>query len=145
MEIATSVGMIGIYSGCAMIFIGIILIVVKNKRLKNWEEALGEVIDIKKRKRRVKFYQYTECAPIVKFNGNSEVVIGDDGIYIIEAAFPYKIGSKVNLRYNSTNNNKFYVIHEGLLQQMYLYELVLLLVGSTFGIMGLLFLFGVIH
>jgi len=132
------------FSGMVMNLIGIILIMIKNARIKSWEEAIGEVVDIKSRERKVKYITYTEYAPVVKFNANNEVVIGDDGIYIIEEAFPFKIGSKVNLRYNPVNNKKFYVIYEGLWKQMYRDGAILLLVGTTFVMIGFMFYFGLV-
>ena len=132
---------IWISSGLIMLLIGIILCFMKSSRLKKWEPAVGEVVDIKTRKRKAKFIEYYERVPVVKFNGSNGTVIGDDGIYIIEDAFPYEIGSKVSLRYSPTNNNKFYVIHEGFSRQMYINELLILLTGISLIIVGVMFLF----
>lgn len=99
-------------SGLAIFFLGFIFKQIKKSRLKKREPAVGEVIDIKERDNRVKAYKFKEYTPVVKFEANNGVVTGDDGLYFLDKELPYKVGDKVNIRYNPINNNQFYLVHE---------------------------------
>ena len=145
METSILFGRILMFLGFPMLLIAIVLLTIKSKRLKNWSVTLGKVVDIKKKKKRMKFVEYIECAPVVQFEGNNATVIEDDGIYLPEELFPFNVGDEVNVLYNPQNNNKFYVIYGKIKTNMYVGEFTLSIVAFAFILMGILFVTGLIH